>query len=165
MAALTQEVTMKLRRLISLAVFCLVILAQTAHAQEGKGFSLIMDKCQQLIGYLTREGENLKTVKGGQVLYMCAHVETLVTCEIASASGTKILGGTRFNAEVILDDPPMLIFATANKADYFVVNTMSRSAVASIRTIESIWLGAKVCTGAFVTMSEMIEFQKKQLQR
>ncbi|MGH9424876.1 MAG: hypothetical protein ACRD2L_00995 [Terriglobia bacterium] len=74
----------------------------------------------------------------------------------------KPIKGMNIEAEVIIDSPPLLVFADSSRSDYFVIHTVNHAATVTSRVLESLWAGSRVCQGSFATAAEIEEIQKER---
>lgn len=148
-----------LRRLVLLASFGLLF--QVGKAYAAPDFYLVMHGCKQLVGYFVQSDESLKVLEGIPGIYACVRRSTQVSCVVSYGPSHKPIKGANIEAEVIIDSPPLLVFADANKSDYFVIHTSNHAATVTSRVLENLWAGSRVCHGMFTTSGEMEELRKE----
>lgn len=150
----------RLRRFVLLA--SLGLLFEVGQVYAAPDFYLVMQGCKQLVGYFVLSNESLKVLEGVPGIYACVRRSTQVSCVVSYAPSHQPIKGTDIDAEVIIDSPPLLVFADPNRNDYFVIHTANHAATVTSRVLESLWAGSRVCQGMFTTSAEMEELRKEK---
>jgi hypothetical protein len=138
-----------------------LLLFQAGQQTAEPDFHLVMQKCSTTVGYLALSDEGLKTVEGTPTTNACTRRGKSVSCRIAFADQSQGMKGSTAQYTIILDSPPLLLFADEHSGDFFAVDTTQHAAVVITRVLDKQFAGTKVCHGLFATQSEMEALRKK----
>lgn len=106
-------------------------------------------------------GPTLKAMDADPPNWGCSRQGKSMVCSTTFLDVAKpqVPGTETFN--VLVDSPPHLYFGSDNGATFFAINTQNHLAAFTARLVDPAYGGAKVCTGMFITASEL-EILKKQ---
>ena len=138
-----------------------LLLLQAGQRAPEPDFHLLMQKCSTTVGYLVLSDDSLKTVEGTPTQNACTRRGKSVSCRIGFADQSPGIKGSTAEYSVILDSPPLLVFADQDSGDFFAIDTAQHAAVVITRVLDKKFAGTKVCHGLFATQSEMEAVSKK----
>lgn len=117
-------------------------------------------ECRSVLGYV--DDGSVKVVEADPPSYECARQGSTIECTIRFDSGGKPRKAGPQRYRVVIDSPPILLFAIENGSDSIFVNTSKSSADITTRLAELQYFGSKVSSAVFATKFQIDRVHEQQ---